>query len=258
VLVVGYGEREPMPCVEPEVALGCACGAIADDRVEIRAHTEPAFVAFAAPEELVGVVSPEKSLVLRGFEPSSRVRVTGLAFDALGAVLPIDVELTTTAPRPHLVVNEVLADPVSPEALGEWIELVNDGSHPVDLAEFVLDDAVEPVALPPHVLAPGALLLLVGEAYEPDPELDLVPPPDTAIVRLSGLGRNGLSNGGELLRLRDRDGVVVSRFPARKAPGAGRSVARRAPGSPDADSGSFAEHASPGASPGGDNVVVDE
>jgi hypothetical protein len=258
VLVVAEDELEPTPCVEPELALGPACGAIADDRVEIRAHSQPVFVAFAAPQELVGAVSPGKSLVLRGFEPSSRTRVTGLAFDALGARVTIDVELTTASPRPHLVLNEVLADPVGPEALGEWLELVNDGSRPIDLAGFVLDDAIDPMELPPHELAPGSMVLLVDEAYEPDPELDLVPSSDVALIRLPSLGRNGLANGGELLRLRDHDGMVVSRFPARTAPGPGRSVARRAPDSPDAESGSFGEHASPGASPGSDNVVVDE
>ena len=261
VLVVSFEEHDPTtltPCAEPEVALGPVCGAVADDRVELRMHSAPAFVAFERPRELVGVVSSENSLVLRGFEPESRVRVTGLAFDALGATRAIDVELTTSTSRPHLVLNEVLADPVGPEALGEWIELVNDGSRPVDLGAFVLDDALERVALPPHELAPGNMVLLVGESYEPDPELDLVPPPDIPLVRLSGLGRNGLSNAGELIRLRDRDGLVVSRFPARKAPRAGRSVARRAPDAPDAASGSFGDHAPPGASPGRDNVVGDE
>jgi hypothetical protein len=258
VLVVATEEVERTPCVEPELALGPTCGAVADDRMELRAYSAPAFVAFAAPHELVGVVSPGKSLVLRGFEPSSRTRVTGLAFDALGARVTIDVELTLASARPHLVLNEVLADPVGPETFGEWIELVNDGSRPIDLAEFVLDDALEPVALPPHELAPGNMVLLVDESYAPDPELDLVPPSDVAIVRLPGLGRNGLSNAGELFRLRDRDGLVVSRFPARKAPRAGASIARHAPDSPDDESGSFGEHAPPGASPGRDNVVGDE
>jgi len=261
VLVIAREEQEPTtatPCAEPEVALGPMCGAVGDDRVELRMHSAAAFVAFERPEELVGVVRPENSLVLRGFEPSSRARVTGIAFDARGTRSAIDVELTTATSRPHLVLNEVLADPVGPEALGEWIELVNDGSRPVDLAAFVLDDALEPVALPSHELAPGDMALLVGDSYEPDPELDLVPPPDTAIIRLPTLGRNGLANGGELLRLRDRDGIVVSRFPARKAPRAGRSVARRASDSPDAEQSSFGEHAEPGASPGQDNVVGDE
>lgn len=258
VLVVTDDAPEPSTCVEPEVALGPTCAEVLDDRVEVRAHSAPAFVAFEEPRELFGVVSPGRSLVLRGFEPASRARVTGLAFDAVGARIAIDVELTTAAARPHLVLNEVLADPVGPEARGEWIELVNDGSSPVDLGEFVLDDAVEAVALPAYELAPGDMGLLVSETYDPDPELDLVPPPDAAILRLPGLGRNGLTNTGELLRLRDRDGRVISRFPARPAPRPGRSVARRAPDSPDAEFDSFAEHSAPGASPGRENVVVHE
>jgi hypothetical protein len=258
VLVVADDAPEPSSCTELELALGPTCAEVLDDRVELRARSAAAFVAFEQPQVLFGVVRPGRSLVLRGFEPASRARVTGLAFDAVGTRVAIDVELTTATARPHLVLNEVLADPLGPEARGEWIELVNDGSSPVHLAEFVLDDAVEAVALPAHELAPGEMALLVSESYDPDPEIDLVPPPETAILRLPDLGRNGLTNAGELLRLRDRNGQVISRFPARPAPGAGQSVARRAPDSPDADSDSFADHAAPGASPGRENVVVDE
>jgi hypothetical protein len=99
------------------------------------------------------------------------------------------------------------------------------------------------------------MVLLVAEGYAPDPELDLVPSPGVSIVRVARLGKNGLANAGELLRLYDGDGSVVSRFPARAANAPGQSVARRTPDAPDGESGSFGDHAPPGASPGAPNVV---
>jgi hypothetical protein len=71
-----------------------------------------------------------------------------------------------------------------------------------------------------------------------------------------GLGAGGLANGGELLRLVDHGGRVLSRFPAIPAPGPGQSVARVAPDAPDDEPGSFAAHAEQGASPGWRNVVT--
>jgi hypothetical protein len=255
LLVVSNDAPELGACTPPEIALGPICGAIDDDRIELRASGAPAFVAFEAPAPLLGAVGPGRSLVLRGFEPSSRARVTGLAFDALGERLAIDVAVEMAPRRPHLVLNEVLANPVGAEAEGEWIEIANDGSHPASLGGFVLDDAIEPVALPAEELEPGRMLLLVSKGYAPDPELDLVPPEGVAVVRVARLGRNGLANAGELLRLRDPDGNVVSRFPARQAPAPGQSVGRKTPDAPDAESASFGNHAPPGASPGEPNSL---
>ena len=90
--------------------------------------------------------------------------------------------------------NEVLSNPKGPETQSEWIELVNDGSLPVDLEGFVLDDGIEPMLLPAQAVSPGAFVLLVAEGSSPDPELDLVPPSDVTLVTLPRLGRSGLSN----------------------------------------------------------------
>jgi lamin tail-like protein len=254
LLVTTHESPERTLCSDGELALGSICAAVGDDRLELRARAAPAFVALAAPRVVLGSVNPGASRVVRGFEPSSTTRVSGLVFDAFGERVPIDVAITMGSPRPHVVLNEVLANPAGAEATSEWIELVNDGAEPVDLAGFVLDDAIEPLALPPHDVAPGEMVLLVAENYSPDPELDLPPPPDVALVRLPRLGRNGLANAGELLRLRDAAGAVVSRFPAAVAPAPGRSVARRMPDAPD-EASSFGPHAPPGASPGRPNTL---
>jgi hypothetical protein len=241
-------------CTDSELGFGPLCALVDDDRLTLRAPEKPAFVAFESPGTLLGAVQPGKSLVLRGFEPASLGRVTGLVIAISGERTRIDMEVVTKPARPHVVLNEVLANPAGAETAGEWIELVNDGAESVELEGFVLDDAVERTPLPAVTLAPGELALLVAEAYAPDPELDVVPRPEVTRLRLPRLGRGGLANSGELLRLRDPFGNVVSRLPALAAKGPGTSVARRNPDAPD-EPAWFGAHAAPGASPGEANQL---
>jgi hypothetical protein len=255
MLVVDHGVTPAPSCTPPDLALGPVCATVADDRVELHATGGGALVGIETPRALLGAVTPGRSLVLRELPPASAFRVTGVGFDALGASVRFDRELRTQSARPHVVLNEVMADAAGAEATSEWIELANDGAEAENLDGFVLDDAVEQVPLPAVVLSPGELALVVADGFAPDPELDLLPKPGTKLVVLPRLGRSGLANAGELLRLRDRNGNVISRFPARPAPGPGKSLARRRPEALDAEAFSFAPHASPGASPGAENVV---
>ncbi|HEX6276571.1 MAG TPA: lamin tail domain-containing protein [Polyangiaceae bacterium] len=254
LLVVAAQSSQEAACAEATLAFGPVCAHVGDDRLTLSAPSEPAFVAIDAPSALLGVVRPGESLVLRGFTPATPARVSGLVIAMSGERTHIDAEVVTLPARPHVVLNEVLANPAGAEAAGEWIELVNDGVEAVDLEGFVLDDAVEPTPLPKGVLAPGELALLVTEAHGPDPELDVPPPPDALLLRVPRLGRGGLANSGELLRLRDPLGNVVSRFPALAGKAPGTSVARRSPEAPD-EPAWFGEHAPPGASPGAPNVL---
>ena len=77
----------------------------------------------------------------------------------------------------------------------------------------------------------------------------------SSLLVLPSLAKSGLSNSGELLRLFDPAGSLVSRFPALKASAAGVSIARRAPESADDDPSAFGSHAPPGASPGAPNAL---
>jgi hypothetical protein len=151
--------------------------------------------------------------------------------------------------------NEVLANPAGPESSSEWIELYNDGSEPVELEGFELRDTGGVVALPPGRLAKAEHLLLVRRGFAPDLELDVSPERGTRTLELEALGESGLANGGELLRLSDPSGRVLSRFPALKASVAGVSLARRTPDAPDGEASSFGPHAAPGASPGAPNAL---
>lgn len=244
------------PCTAREITVGgTVCAEIADDRLEFRAFGAPALLSLTEPEPWGAVVAAGGSVVLRGLEPSTGYRLSGRAFDLGSGPHEFDANVTTLAPRPHLVIDEVLSDPGGVERTSEWVELTNDGGASVSLLGMTFEDVGGVVALPDVFVAPGERVLLVDDAFAPDAELDIVPDVSTALVRLTTLGKGGLSNQGELLRLRDASGAVVSRFPAEKSPSAGRSLARRTPDAPDDDPASFGPHVEPGASPGMPNAV---
>lgn len=252
----GLAARAP-ECGDDELALGPACVRVDDDRLTLVSYDAPSLWALDAPARLLGTVNVGASLVVRGLEPERAVRLSATAFDAAGARAFIDTELRTLAPHAHVVVNEVLANPAGPEASGEWVELANDGSDAVDLEGFALSDAGGSIELPSFVLAAGEMALVVGVEFDPDPALDVLPAPGTRLVRLPSLGDAGLANSGEPLRLRDRDGRLLSLFPSVPARHAGVSIARRAPDASDDDAASFGEHAAPGASPGAENTLAE-
>jgi hypothetical protein len=253
--VVSADPVAPVSCEAEELALGPACAVLDDDRVLLRAPEEPALFVIEEPAPLLGVTAPGASLVVRGLEPGTPVRFRASAFDRMGVGTSIERLLTGAERRPHVVISEVLANPAGPEDGGEWLELVNDGRDSVELEGFELRDTGGAVSLPDARLAPGEYLLLVPRGFAPDLELDVPPAKGTRTLELDALGRSGLANGGELLRLSDASGRVLSRFPALKASQAGMSLARRTPGSPDDEASSFGLHAAPGASPGAPNTL---
>ena len=255
-LVVASESLGPPSCDAGELSLGPACALVDDDRVVLRAPSDPSLWALVEPTTLLGVAAPGASLVVRGLASGHPVRVRGTALDRDGARTAIDVSLTGALARPHVVINEVLANPLGPETSSEWLELANDGSSAVDLGGFELRDAGGAVLLPAARLEPGELVLLAAAGFAPDPELDVPPLPGTRVLTLPHLGQGGLANGGELLRLSDAGGRVLSRFPTLAAPAAGVSLARRTPGAVDGEDASFGAHAEPGASPGAPNALA--
>lgn len=267
-LVDGVG-LEPMPlivarpapaknaCDAAELSLGPACALVGDDRVVLRAPSGPSLWAVSEPVPLLGVAGPEESLVIRGFESDRSERLVATAFDLGGTPSSIEETLALPPDAVHVVINEVLSNPNGPESSGEWIELYNDGRRSVDLGGFELLDTGGVTVLPAHELPPGGFVLLVSSEFAPDPELDLVPLPGVPLIQLVDVGVRGLSNAGEPLRLVDREGVVISRFPALAAADPGQSLARVRPDAPDGETASFAAHAAPGASPGAPNATPD-
>jgi hypothetical protein len=258
-LVAGSVPSPPAPVCDPdELPVGPGCALVQDDRARLRAPAVPSFWVLQQPEPSIFALEPGRSRVVRGLEPMRPARLAATVFDLGGTSENIELEVLAASPMSHVVINEVLANPVGPERTSEWVELVNDGRDAVALAGFELRDATGVARLPDAVLAPGELVLVVAEGFAPDPELDIVPPDGVQRLVVPALGGGGLANGGESLRLVDRAGRVVSRFPSVAAKEPGRSVARVTPQAPDGELAAFGAHADPGASPGSPNALVAE
>jgi Lamin Tail Domain len=225
---------EPLSCSPDEVPFGPGCARLFDDRIMGRGPESKALWSIQGPGiDQVFATTARMPFVLSPLSPDTPIslQLTTVAND--GSTESATFSSVTSLPQPHIVINEVLANPIGAEPAQEWIELVNDGLIEVDLGGYVLVDILGETALPSFVLAPGALALLVNQAFIEDDEVDLPPAPATALLRVPELGRSGLSNAGEPLKLRGPDGAVLSRFPALPHSRAGMSIARRMPSTPD-------------------------
>lgn len=245
---------EALACVDGEVAFGPGCARVEDDRLFARAPTAPLFWAIAgAGVDVVVGTAPGDPFIVSPLPPSTAVTLSVGVYDVAGRARSTVFAAATEPPRAHVILNEVLADALGSEPGQEWIELFNDGLVAAELEGYVLEDIGGVTVLPAATLAPGAFALLVNESFVEDDELDVPPSTGTLLVRVPKLGKNGLSNAGEPLRLSDATGRVVSRLPALKSTKAGLSVARVAPRAPDGLASSFAI-AKAGATPGAPNA----
>lgn len=255
-LAVEKPETGPyLECAAAEHELGPGCVEVQDDRLRVRGPARASLwrVELLGRSEL-RILPPDGEFVLRGLAPQSTFQLRGSEFDLSGNELPFAIEVLTRPPRARVLLNEVLANPLSAEPANEWIELYNDGSAAADLAEVRLLDPGSVVALPSVELEPGSFALLVREDFVGG-GLDVPLAAGTLVIRLPQLGKNGLSNSGEPLALVDPSGAAFSSFPALRARRAGFSIARVNPDAPDDRAESFAEHAPPGASPGSENQL---
>jgi hypothetical protein len=244
-------------CIAPELRFGPGCALVEDDRAVVRSGIEPMlWIARLGSLTTIESAASGARWVLRGLAPSSENPIALKVLDLSGRAQTASLELQTGSPRPRLVLNEVLADPLGAEPAQEWVEIVNDGVVGVDLAGWTIEDAGGASELPAALLGPGAYALIVREDFSIDDGLDVVVSPGALVVRVTQLGKNGLSNTGEPLALRAPDGLVVSRFPAFPKPKPGISVARRRIWDLDDDPGAFRHHAEPGSSPGSPNEVA--
>lgn len=241
-----------LSCEAHEVAFGPGCAAVEDDRLTLRAPEAPMlWVISGGGLDLAFATEPGASRVVKGLPPSSAVSLTVEVLHASGVWSSVDVVLSTDAPRPHFVINEVYANPIGPEPAQEWVEIVNDGSVGGDLEGFVVEDIGGPTVLPAALVGPGAMAVIVNDDFSADGEYDTAPSASAVIVRVEKLGKNGLSNSGEPLKLMSPDGTVISRFPPVPKPKAGASVARVAPEAPDGVESSFVLSTAP--TPGASN-----
>jgi hypothetical protein len=229
-----------LACEEGETPFGPGCARVGDDRITGRSPGVPLLWAVAgAGTDSVFTTRPSDPFVIAGLPPAADIALDVAAIDASGKESRSLFTAVTAPPQPHVVINEVLADPLGSEPSAEWVEIVNDGHAPVTLDGYALVDGGGSTPLPSATLAPGEFALVVNESFLLDDGVDPAPAPGTRILRVPHLGKGGLANAGEPLALLDGEGNTISRFPATPKPKAGKSVARRTPSAVDALASSF-------------------
>jgi hypothetical protein len=105
----------------------------------------------------------------------------------------------------------VLVNPAGPEPAQEYVEIRNLGPDEVAVDGLLIQDSRGADALPPATLVGGAYALVVTSAYDPESGSDPAPRPGTMLLRVdTRIGADGLSNGGEVVRLVQGDTVISS------------------------------------------------
>jgi len=232
------GAAASLGCQPDEQAFGPGCASVADDRVTVRTpEAALLWIVHTARGALVQVSAAGQSLTIDGLQPDAQERLWGSTHDLSGTARAFELELHTAAARERPILNEALADALGPEPQSEWIEVLNDGTLAVDLAQYSLQDGGGRTPLPHASLAPHEYALLVRDDFAVSPS-DEPPAAGTRLIRLPTLGKSGLSNAGERLSLVDSEGVERSVLPA-LAGKAGQSLARRTPTSEDSDPKAF-------------------
>jgi hypothetical protein len=243
---------DPVSCGDAQVTFGPGCAEVEDDRVVVTPPGSPILWTIdTGVATVVRATRDAKRFVVRPIPPGGTFRATTL--DRSGSVTYREIGVAPAPPRSHLVINEVMANPLGDEPAQEWVEIYNDGSSPSSLGGVTLEDVGGRTVLPDVSLAAGAFALVVSEGFVENDGVDPVPVEGTAIVRVPALGKSGLSNDGEPLVLRGPNGEVVSTFPAIKTK-SGVSVARVTPDAVDDDPTSFEMSANGSGTPGAPNV----
>ncbi len=253
--------RAPVPPMVAEAAcggaLGPACASFDGDELVLAEAPSGAWALRGVSVDghvVESFVTEEggASIKVYGFEPNTEYALSAVFLDGVGRSMSGSAELSSSAPLPRVVINEVLSNPRGPEPASEWLELTNAGAATATLSGWSIEDGGGKTVLPDFSLEPGAFAIVVGRDYVATPD-DLVPEASAVPVVVERLGKSGLSNSGERLRLLNAEGVVVSEVPPIAATEQGASLARRDPWAPDVVD-SFGTQTTLGATPGAPNV----
>jgi hypothetical protein len=165
-------------------------------------------------ERMVAVAAPAPTAAPAGHAtpgfadagPSDRTRMQQApATAAAPPAVPADAGAAAPA---RVVITEILYNPELPgiDAPFEWIELYNDGSDPVNLAGWSVEDDGSRDLLPAFTLGAGRFVIVAASASF----AELYPDYDGPLVLIEdGVLGDGLANGGDRLVLRDRTGRDV-------------------------------------------------
>ena len=128
----------------------------------------------------------------------------------------------------HMLISEVMYDPVGEESAGEWVELFNPTGAGVDLAGWKLVDNASQDIIPSFVLRPGEYLVI---AANEDAFRSIYPDFTGNLVALGDTIGNGLGNASDRVLLYDASGQSVD------AMSYGEDITAFAPACPDVPEG---------------------
>jgi hypothetical protein len=160
----------------------------------------------------VGQTQFDVAVPLTALPPDSAATIIVTATDRAGNVAASSPLAFQTPPAlPPIAITEVLANAAGPEPQQEYVELRNMSDQPVAMAGLRIEDAKGGDDLPAETLAGGAYALVVTSSYDPNQGQDPAPRAGTLLLRVdTRIGSDGLSNGGEIVRLMSGDTVVSS------------------------------------------------
>lgn len=164
----------------------------------------------------VGVTAFAVAAPIAAFGAGVEVAIAVRASDQAGNVgESAAVTLAVPTGLLPIAITEVHANPAGPEPGQEYVEIRNLGTDAVDVGGLSIEDAKGADVLPATALPAGAYALVVPSSFDPNSPVDTPPRAGTALIHVdTRLGADGLTNGGEVVRLRAGDGTIVSSYSA--------------------------------------------
>jgi hypothetical protein len=196
----------PPQVIDFAVSLAGPCAAVrfstdepATGEVVVRTDTGELVTAAGAGQTAFDLAVP-----FTGLPPGVPAEIVLRVTDRAGNQIETSAGSIDLPPEtPPLVITEVLANPVGPEPGQEFVELRNVGGGDLSLGGLRLEDSKGADVLPEATLGAGAYALIVPSTYDPGSPRDVPPRPGTLMVPVdTRLGADGLSNSGEVVRLR--------------------------------------------------------
>jgi hypothetical protein len=163
-----------------------------------------------------GATTFSVAATVANFGAGTEVQIVARAVDLAGNFAEsAAVAVKVPAALLPIAITEIHANPAGPEPAQEYVEIRNLDHVGADIGGLIFEDSKGADILPASILDGGAYALIVPAGFDPTSVLDTSPRPATPLIRVdSRLGSDGLSNGGEVVRLRTADGTIVSSYSA--------------------------------------------
>jgi len=186
-----------------------------DEPAEASVHLDGDGVSRVVPAG-AGATAFAAALPLGELAGGTAVAISVTAADRAGnQAMSAAVPLAIPAGLLPLAITEIHANPAGPEPAQEFVEVRNLGPTALNVGGLAIADAKGMDSLPDAVVEAGAYALIVASGFDPASPKDTPPLAGTLLVRVDArLGSDGLSNGGEAVRLLSADGTVISSYSA--------------------------------------------